>query len=94
MMGWSKPGLLAAAAKPADESRTTVAAAAVLRLSELLKLHIAKLIDNDHLPLFATGNGEDDPDDSPQQAGKNREDRVKGVIDGLALDEDGLIVTL
>lgn len=82
------------AAKPAEESRIAVAAAAELRLSELLKLHVAKLVNDDHLPLFATGNGHDDPNDAPQTTRKDRDDGVKGVVHRLAFNEDGLVVAL
>ena len=94
MRGWSTPGPLAAAANPADDSRTTVAAAAVLRLSELLQLSVAELVNDDHLPLFAAGDGQDDPNDAPQPARKDRDDGVKGVVDRLAFHEDDLVVVL
>lgn len=92
--GRSTPGLLAAAAKPADESRTTVAAAAALRLSELLKLNVAELVNDDHLPLFAAGDGQDYPNDAPEPTRKDRNDGVEGVVHRLAFNEDGLVVTL
>ena len=91
--GWSTLGLLAAAARPADES-STVAAAAALRLSELLKLNVAKLVNDDHLPLFAAGDSHDDPRDAPQAARKDRDDGVKDVVHRLAFNEDGLVITL
>src|SRR5680860_254944 len=63
-------------------------------LAELLKLDVAKLVNDGHLSLFAAGDDENNPDDAPQAAAEDRDDRVQHVVDRLALDQNSLEVAL
>lgn len=57
-------------------------------------MDVSEIIHNQLVALFPTGRGNDCPDNSPDQTGKDREDRVEGVINRLALNEDCLEVGL
>ena len=61
---------------------------------DLLHRGVAVLVHDDHAALLAAEDGERDPDRRPERERDQREDQVERVVDGLALDDDGLKVAL